>query len=90
MCGGWIVRRTRLTVGLLGAGVALLLRACRIGELPSAPVPEQPANGATTTADTPLTFTVQAPAGQGVYLSVSKSPATDSNRQDRTRRGLRG
>jgi hypothetical protein len=42
-------------------------------------VPQQPANGAAVTADTPLTFAVQAPAGESPYLSVSKSPATDSD-----------
>jgi hypothetical protein len=43
------------------------------------PQPLAPAQGATTTADSPLTFTVQAPQAQSVYLSVSSSAATDSS-----------
>ena len=59
----------------------LLLAPGARASFPPAPVPQEPANGATITADTPLTFTVQAPAGESVYLSVSKSPVTDSNGQ---------
>jgi hypothetical protein len=75
---GWI-GWGRLTAGLFAALIVLALAPEAWASFPAPPVPQQPTNGAAVTADTPLTFTVQAPAGESLYLSVSKSPATDSS-----------
>ena len=72
---GWIDWR-RLAAGLVAALITLALAPAAWASFPPAPVPQEPANGTSVTADTPLTFTVQAPAGESLYLSVSKSPAT--------------
>jgi hypothetical protein len=62
-----------LAMLLLGAGAARSVAS------PTPPQAEQPPSGATVTAGEVPTFVVQAPTSESVYLSVSNSPATDSN-----------
>jgi hypothetical protein len=45
----------------------------------AAPVPVSPGQGASVAAGSSVTFTVQAPPNQSLYVSVSSSPATNSN-----------